>query len=134
MYFKEALIFAGLIQFGILSAGLLMTKVLNWKTELKKLDSLSEHIILTHGAYVWFTILAFAIVSTFYAGELVADSALATLINIFIAGFWGVRLLIQLFFFDARPHLTSLPLRIGYHGLTAAFLYLTAVYLYGAIL
>lgn len=134
MYFKEALILAGIIQFGILFAGLTMTKVLNWKTELKKLDALSEHVILTHGAYVWFTILAFAIVSTFFAAELAADTLLALLINIFIAGFWGVRFLIQMFIFDARPYLTSPILTIGYHGLTVSFLYLTVVYLYGAVL
>lgn len=51
---KNAIFLRGLRPLGILSAGLVMTKVLNWNTELKKIDTLSEHIIWTHGAYVCF--------------------------------------------------------------------------------
>src|SRR5437868_1274846 len=32
--------------------------------------------------------------------------------------FWLVRLGIQFFLFDARPYLTNLGLRLGYHGMT----------------
>ena len=47
--------------------------------------------------------------------------------------FWLCRLGIQLLLFDARPFLTSALLKLGYHGLTVAFTFLSAVYLYTAL-
>ena len=47
--------------------------------------------------------------------------------------FWLCRLGIQLLLFDARPFLTSALLKLGYHGLTVAFTFLSAVYLYMAL-
>ena len=61
------------------------------------------------------------------------SSALARSVCAFIALFWGARLMIQLFLFDARPYLTSFALKVGYHGLTAVFTYLGAVYAVAAV-
>ena len=128
MTLNNAIIIAGLIHLTILTAGLAMTRVLNWNSELKKIDALSQHIIWTHGAYVWFTILAFGLASIFLPGELTGHGPLGTGLSLFIALFWGVRLLIQFFYFDAKPYLTDFKLKLGYHGLTVCFAYFTAVY------
>jgi len=105
-----------------------MTKVLNWKTELTKLNDLSRHIIWTHGGYVWLTILAFGLVSVFFPEHLVSNHPLGIAISGFIAIFWGIRLFIQFFGFDAKPHLSNYWLKLGFHGLTLAFAYFTLVY------
>ena len=46
----------------------------------------------------------------------------------FVATFWGVRLVIAFFLFDATPFLKTFPLKLGYHGLTIVFVYFTVVY------
>ena len=45
-----------------------------------------------------------------------------------MAIFWGARLAVQFFVFDAKLYLKSAFLRLGYNGLTAVFAYLTVVY------
>lgn len=128
MTLEQAIFFGGVIHMGILTAGIAMTRVLEWKTELKKINQLSAHVIWTHGAYVWFTILAFGLISLLWPGQLINGGPVANFIAAFIAFFWGVRLIIQLFFFDAHPYLTDFKLKLGYHGLTACFGYFTLVY------
>jgi hypothetical protein len=128
MNLEQAIVTAGFIQFGILTAGLAMTQVLNWKIELKKIDNLSQHIIWTHGAYVWFTILAIALVSVYFPSELIHDKALGRAITSFVALFWGVRFFIQIFYFNAGSYLTKPALKLGYHSLTVCFAYFTFVY------
>ena len=49
-----------------------------------------------------------------------------------IAVFWGVRLIVQFFIFDAKPFLTNWFYKVGYHGLTVVFIFLTAVYTWAA--
>ena len=132
MNLENFLILCGVIHFGILTAGLAMTKVLNWKSELKKLDELSEHIIWTHGAYIWFIILLFGILSFFFPEELFNGSNLGITMSTFIFLFWGCRLVIQLFYFDATPYLNNTFLKLGYHGLTFCFLLFSIVYAYSA--
>ena len=125
---KNAIFLGGLAHFGILSGGLVMTRVLNWKVELKKVDELSEHIIWTHGAYVWFTILFFGVVSVGWPELLMNGGPLGSAISAFITFFWGLRLIIQFFYFDASPYLTSGLLKLGFHSLTLNFAYFTVVY------
>jgi hypothetical protein len=128
MTLEHAIIIAGILHLCILSAGLVMTKVLDWRTSLAKLEPLTQHIIWTHGSYVWLVILAFGLVSIAWPGALVGDRPLGPAICGFIAVFWGIRLLIQFFYFNASPHLTGLMLKLGYHGLTFCFAFFTAVY------
>jgi hypothetical protein len=78
------------------------------------------------------TLIAFGAISLFNAPHLASGHRLARWLCGFIAVFWGSRLLVQFFLFDARPQLTNTALTIGYHTLTVVFIYLTAVYGYAA--
>jgi hypothetical protein len=128
MDLEKAVIIGGVVHLGILSAGLVMTKVLNWREDLKKLDQLSQHVIWTHAGYVWLVILAFGLVSVLCPRELVNQDPLGIAICGFISLFWGIRLIIQFFYFDAKPHLTNSKLKLGFHCLTCCFAYFTIVY------
>jgi len=129
----ELLIFlAGLAHIGILIAGLLMTKMLRWRQQLKQVDALSQHVIWTHGAYVWVTIFAFTLLSIFAPHELVSDNFLAKAICSFMTLFWGGRCVMQFGFFDVKPHLTTPLLKIGFHLMTVAFAGFTIIYGYTA--
>ncbi len=128
MKLEYLIIFGGVCHLGLLIAGALAARVLDWKHELRKLCDLSRHMIWTHGAFIVMTLIAFGVISLFNAPHLASGQRLARWFCGFIAIFWGSRVLVQFFLFDARPHLTSAVLTVGYHTLTLVFIYLTAVY------
>ena len=130
---KHLVLFGGVIHLSILSAGALMPRVLGWRSELRKLGELSRQVIWTHGAFIMLTIASVGLISLFNATTLTAGSLLARCVCGFVALFWGIRLVIQFFVFDASPHLDNVLLKVGYHGLTVVFIYLTLVYGWVAI-
>ena len=127
------LLVGGLLHLGITSAGLVMTLVLDWRKSLASLSGLTRHIIWTHAGFVLMTIVAFGVVSLMFAADLAGGTPLARATCAFIALFWGARLMIQFFLFDAKPYLTNAPLKVGYHGLTAVFAYFTFTYGWAAV-
>ncbi|MCE9557063.1 MAG: hypothetical protein K8T91_27260 [Planctomycetes bacterium] len=118
----------GLLHFSLLSAGATAAKVLDWPVSLAKLDPLNRQLIWVHGAFIVMVIVAFGAVSVLMPTELTDGTLLARAVCGFIAFFWGVRLGVQLFFFDAKAHLTSAWRKLGYRALTAVFTYLTVAY------
>jgi hypothetical protein len=118
----------GVLQLGILLASALVPGVLRWRTELRSLSPLSRQLIWVHGAFIVLVIVSLGLVSLVEAEPLADGSLLARTVCGFIAVFWGARLAIQFFVFDGRPYLTHWFLKIGYHALTATFLYLTVVF------
>ncbi len=127
------ILIGGILHLGILSAGAVMPVVLNWKVALGRLDAVSRHVIWTHGAFVVSVIAAFGAVSLFFAGELCSGGPLARAVCLFIALFWGARLLLQFFLFNPTVHLKNFFLKLGYHGLTVVFLFNAIVYGWAAL-
>jgi alginate O-acetyltransferase complex protein AlgI len=127
------LVLAGVLHLCITSAGLVMTLVLDWRKSLSPLCGLTRHIIWTHAGFVLLCIVGFGAISLLAAPSLASGAPLARAVCGFIALFWGIRLLIQFFLFDARPYLTSRWLAAGYHGLTVVFGYFALVYGVAAI-
>ena len=82
---------------------------------------------MTAGGYVVLNIVALGLVSIFFRSELTDGSPLARAVCGFIAVSSDIRLIIQLFLFDAKPHLRTRFLTLGFHGLTLVFLYQTLV-------
>ena len=124
---------AGVAHFGILIASALVPKVLDWRGELRKLPALFAQLVWVHGGFIVLTIIGLGAISVVNAAELASGTLLARTVCGFIALFWGTRLAVQFFYFDATPYLTSLPLRLGYHGLTVVFTFLTLVYTWSAM-
>lgn len=125
---KPALLIAGVLHFALLTASFSVPSVLHWDDELKKLDPLSRQLVLVHGAFIVFMIVAFGLVTLLTADALLAGSVLGLAIASMIGLFWFFRLMVQLFYFDARRHLTTTFLRVGYRGLTVLFAYFCVVY------
>ncbi len=129
---ERLILVGGLLHFAILLASALVPKVLDWRSSLAPLDRLSRQLIWVHGAFVALVIVGFGAISLIYATELASGAPLARGICLFIAVFWGLRLIVQFFILDARPFLTNGVLRAGYHGLTLVFAYHVCVYCWGA--
>jgi hypothetical protein len=117
----------------LLLAGALVPHVLDWRKTLAPLDTLTRQIIWIHGVFIVFNIIGIAILSLTQPGTLAGGTTLARSICGFIAFFWGVRLMLQLFVVDARHHLTNWFYTCGYHALTLLFTTFTLVYGWAAI-
>ena len=119
---------AGIGHFGILLASIQVPGVLDWRNELARLHPFLRRLFWVYGVYIALTIAGFGAVTLMNAEELAGGRPLARGVSALIAGFWAARLAVQWFVFDARPFLTNRWRRLGYHTLTAAFVFFTAVY------
>jgi hypothetical protein len=124
---------AGFVQFGILIASSLVPTVLNWRNELRKLSPMTRHLVWVHGVFIVMTIIAFAALSVINANALATGALLARSLCAFIAIFWGARLVLQFALFDAKPYLTNVVLKVGYHALTVVFAFLALTFGYAAV-
>ena len=130
---ETLIMISGVLQLGTLLASAEVPKELKFREELPKVNPLLRHWILTAGGYIVLNLIAFGILSLLFAKELASGQSLARVVCGFISVFWGIRLIIQLFVFDAKPYLRNWFLTIGYHALTIVFAWHTVVYGYAAV-
>ena len=134
MSMLETLIFiSGILHLGTLIGSAQVPKELKFKEELPKVAPLMRHWILVAGAYVVLNLIAFGVISLTLSKELASGSPLARAFCGYVAIFWGCRLVVQFFVFDAKPYLRNWFLTLGYHGLTLVFTWHTLVYGYAAL-
>ncbi len=127
------ILIGGILHLGTLLGSAQVPKELDFRNELPKLKPMMRHWVLTAGGYIVLNIVAFAAVSIILRHELAAGTPLARAVCGYISLFWGIRLVIQLFFFDAKEYLRNRFLWLGYHGLTCVFAYHTLVYGWAAM-
>jgi len=129
----KALYLAGITQFGILIASATAPKALNWKVTLSVLPTLLRQMFWVYGIFIVLMIISFGTITLIFTAELANPTPLGRAVSIVMAVFWGTRLIVQLFIFDATPWLTTPLYRFGYHGLTIAFFFLTTIYIWAAL-
>ncbi len=123
----------GVMHFGILIASALVPQVLDWRVELRKLSPLSRQLIWTHGAFIVLTIIGLGTIATANAPLLAMGGMLARCVCGFVAIFWFTRLVLQFALLDPKEYLTSLFLKLGYHGLTVVFASLSLIFGWAAV-
>ena len=119
---------AGIGHFGILIASVQVPTILDWKHQLALLNPFMRRLFWVYGVFIALTIVGFGTLTLTHLHELAAGGMMARAVAMLIAGFWVLRLIVQFFVFDARPYLTNIWRKLGYHTLTGAFIYFTAVY------
>ena len=122
------ILIGGLLHFAILSAGAVVPRMLNFRGELAKVNTMLRQLVWVYGVFIMLTLMSFGVISVLNAGVLAAGTTLARSFCGFVALFWTIRLVIQLFIYDPTPYFTNALYRLGYHGLTAVFTYFTIVY------
>ncbi len=130
---KTLVYLAGISHFGILIASSLTPFALDLRQELKPLPELLRQMFWVYGAFIVMTIIGFGTLSLLFADMISQGIPLARGLCALIAVFWGVRLGVQFFVFDARPYLTRRLFHYGYHTLTLVFIFLTTTYGYLAL-
>ena len=129
----HALLLAGAIHFAILIASALVPKVLDWKAALAPLPPFLRTLFWVYGAFIVLMIISLGALTLLHADAMARGETVARSVAAVTAVFWGARLAVQLFVFEARPLLTTAWLKWGYHALTLAFVFLTTIYTYAAL-
>ena len=125
---KLLLQLAAVVQLLILIASASSPRVLNWRKNLAVLHPFLRKLFWVYGVFVVMVIIAFAALTFRHADAMAAREPVARSLCLFIAIFWGARLLVQFAIFDARPFLTNWFYKTGFHALTIIFAFLTFVY------
>jgi hypothetical protein len=125
---KLLLQLAAAVQLLILIASASTPRVLDWRKNLAVLHPFLRKLLWVYGVFVVIVIIAFAVLTFRHADAMAAREPVARSLCLFIAIFWGVRLLVQFAIFDARPFLTNWFYKTGFHALTIIFAFLTFVY------
>ena len=125
---KLLLQLAAAVQLLILIASASTPRVLDWRKNLAVLHPFLRKLFWVYGVFVVMVIIAFAVLTFRHADAMAAREPVARSLCLFIAIFWGARLLVQFAIFDARPFLTNWFYKTGFHALTIIFAFLTFVY------
>jgi hypothetical protein len=125
---------SGVIHLGTLLASAQLPRELRFREELPRLSPLLRQWTLTAGGYIVLNLIALGAISLACADELASGTRLARWFCAYVAVFWLIRLAIALFVFDARPYLRNALLAVGYHALTAVFVWHTLIYGAAALL
>ena len=125
---KLLLQLAAAVQLLILIASASTPRVLDWRKNLAVLHPFLRKLFWVYGVFVVMVIIAFGVLTFRHADAMAAREPVARSLCLFIAIFWGARLLVQFAIFDARPFLTNWFYKTGFHALTIIFAFLTFVY------
>jgi hypothetical protein len=122
---------AGVAQLILVLVSLGIPRWLHWKDDLARLRPLTRQVFWTYAGYIWTTNLCFGLISAFHPDLLLDGSPLATAVCLFIALYWGARVVIQFAYFDRADAPKGPFFLAGEVVLVTLFVGLTIVY--GAI-
>jgi hypothetical protein len=125
---KTLLQIAAALQLSVLVASSITPRVLDWRRNLAGLLPFLRKLFWIYGGFIVLVIIGFATLTFLHAGAMAAGEPVGRSLCAFIAIFWGTRLAVQLFVFDARPFLTNWFYTLGYHALTVIFTALVLIY------
>ena len=121
---------AGIVQLLIASANFFLPRKLRYADNLSRVDTIIRQVFIVHSIYIVLVLAGLAGLCLFFAYDLAGASALGRWLSAFIAVFWGARVCIQLFYYDAELKRKNAVM----HALfTAAFAYLAVVFAVAAI-
>ena len=125
---KLLLQLAAAVQLLILIASASTPRVLDWRKNLAVLHPFLRKLFWVYGVFVVMVIIAFAVLTFRHADAMATREPVARSLCLFIAIFWGARLLVQFAIFDVLPFLMNWFYKTGFHALTIIFAFLTFVY------
>lgn len=125
---RTLLVLAGLGQIALALASLAIPRVLGWRAETAKLRPLTRQVFWTYAAYIFSFHVAFGLLSALAPDLLLDGTPLGRIVAGFIAVYWGVRFLLQIFCFDRSERPPGALGKLAEAALTALFVALTVVY------
>ncbi len=93
---------AGGIHFGILGMNAFLPALLRYEENLAKTDPIIRQVFYVHNAYILLMLAFIGSLCLFLPDALMTGGRLATVLNGFFALFWGVRIIVQLVYYDQQ--------------------------------
>jgi len=116
---------AGVVQLLIASANFFAPRLLHYRENLAKVSPMVREVFIVQNAYIVLVLLGNAGLCFCFTEELAGDSLLGRSLSGFLALFWGMRLPIQLFFYDPEAKRRYPVFNLLF---LLAFVYLTGVF------
>jgi hypothetical protein len=123
------LLIAGVLQLLIASSNFVAARMLDYRGNLARVSPIVREVFWVQILYIEIVLAAFAGVCFFFPDDLTGENAMGRCFSVFLAFFWGLRLLLQLVFYVAatrRQHRAIDSLFL------AAQVYLTGVFVIAA--
>jgi hypothetical protein len=121
---------AGGVQLLIASANFFAPHVLEYPANLEKVTPIVRQIFIVHTIYIVLVLATFAGLCFGFATDLAGASALGRYCSGFLAFFWGLRIFLQLFFYDSATKRQYPVFNLLFLG---AFIYLTGTFTVAAL-
>ena len=93
---------AGILLLGLAVAHLYFPKRFGWRAELEKVSLLTRQIFYVHCFFICLLLVMMGLLSAVWTDELIRPSPLARVVLAGLTIFWGTRLVIQWFIYDAK--------------------------------
>jgi hypothetical protein len=122
---------AGGLQLVIAVANFFAPAKLHYRENLSKVSPIIRQIFTVHSIYIVLVLVAFGLISLLFPMDLRGDSSLGKFIGVFLAIFWGLRVVLQFVYYDKAVKKEN---PLGTFCFGAAFLYLAATFVFAAFL
>jgi len=132
-YLSYALYAAAIGHVLILIASFQVPARMRWKEDIAKLTRFNQKIFWVYAVYILFCIVGFAAATWRLHNEFLAGEPAARCVAGFIAAFWTIRVLVDLFWYDHRDWPQGNALVTGHALLTSLFCTLATVYWFAVL-
>lgn len=116
---------AGAIHLLIAAGNYFVPGKLRLRENLARLSPILRQVMLVHWLYILLVLILFSALCLFFAGELAGGSRLGTFLSAALAVFWSLRIVLQLFYYDAELRRQNRALDVAY---LLALTYFAAVF------
>ena len=127
MLLERLIIAAGVVHLAIASANFVAARLFDYRGNIEKLPRFMRDVFIVQNVFIVFVLVGFSLACFLFPSELASGEPLGRGVSLFLGTFWLLRLGVQLFFYDREK-------RHEYRGFdiafTAAFVYLSSVFLY----
>ena len=132
-YFSHAIYAAALGHLVVLIASFQAPVRLGWRQDIPKLSRFNQKIFWVYGAFILLCIVGFAALTWRLHDEFLSGDPAARGLAAFIATFWTVRILADIFWYDHRDWPAGNALVAGHALITSLFCALATVYWLAAL-
>lgn len=116
---------AGVIQLVIASANIVLPKKLEYGANIARMSNICRQVFVVHSIYIGGLLVALGALCLAFAPDLAGASPLGRSLTVFLAVFWGARIFIQLFYYDATVKREN---PLGHIFFLTLFVFLTGVF------
>lgn len=124
-YVERAIQLAGALQLVTAVANFFLPAKLHYRENLEKVSPIIRQIFTIHSIYIVLMLLGFGLICLLFPADLGGASPLGRFLCGFLAVFWGLRVVLQVFYYDSAVKKEH-PFGALFFG--AVFLYLAVVF------